>query len=130
MNVSVNAVASAAAIFVLATVGGEAETYNKTVAAGGLLKADFFASVYPDCSTKGKTVIRVASAPAHGVIVTRQSTGFVNFPGLPQCNERRLAGVSVTYRPARGFTGSDGFSLDVIFPSGKEVMRSYFITVK
>jgi hypothetical protein len=60
-----------------------AQTYNKTVVAGGALALAHYASVNPDCSSRGKTTVRLSSAPAHGSVRLRGGPGLQLFPGLP-----------------------------------------------
>lgn len=121
-----------ASLLLASLIGFEAsaQTYNKTVVAGGALALGHYASVNPDCSSKGKTTVRLASAPAHGSVRLREGRGFSFFQGYQQCNSRRVEGVTVEYRPERGFVGPDMVGLDVIFPSGDERSGTIYITVK
>jgi hypothetical protein len=90
-----------------------AQTYNKTMVAGGAIALGHFASVNPDCSSKGKTTVRLTSAPAHGSVQLREGRAFAFFEGsgYQQCNSRRVEGVTVEYRPERGFVGTDTVGL-------------------
>jgi hypothetical protein len=130
----VNRVQDVSAVVVLCLLLGSAagaQTASRTVAAGGVLKVGHFANVNPDCSPVGVTVVRLSAPPKHGVVRTASTMGFAHFAGTFEiCNSRRVAGVSVEYRPDRGFTGSDSFSLDVIYPGGLEQVGSYDVTVK
>jgi hypothetical protein len=124
---------TATASLLLASLIGfdaSAQTYNKTVVAGGALALGHYASVNPDCSSKGKTTVRLSSAPAHGTVRLREGRGFSFFQGFQQCNSRRVEGVTVEYRPERGFLGADTVGLDILYPSGNERMYTYYITVK
>jgi hypothetical protein len=109
----------------------QAQIANKTVAAGGVLKVVHYASVNPDCSSAGMPVVRLSVAPTHGAVGTTKASNFAHFSGaFDQCSARRVAGVSVEYRPERGFVGADSFSLDIIYASGRERVESFAITVK
>jgi hypothetical protein len=124
---------TATASFLLASLIGfdaSAQTYNKTMVAGGALALGHYASVNPDCSSKGKTTVRLSSAPAHGSVRLREGRGFSFFQSYQQCNSRRVEGVTVEYRPERGFLGADTVGLDILYPSGNERMTTYYITVK
>ena len=127
---------TATASLLLASLIGfdaSAQTYitsNKTMVAGGALALGHYASVNPDCSSKGKTTVRLSSAPAHGSVRLREGRGFSFFQGYQQCNSRRVEGVTVEYRPERGFLGADTVGLDILYPSGSERMNTYYITVK
>lgn len=109
-----------------------AQGISKTVAAGGVLKLGHYTSVNPDCSLLGMPVVRVSVAPMHGVVRTMKTSDFSHFSGaaFDRYNTRRIAGVSVEYRPERGFAGTDTFSLDIIYASGRERAESFAVTVK
>jgi hypothetical protein len=125
-------ITAAASLLLASSIGFEAsaQTYNKTMVAGGTLALAHYASVNPDCSSKGKTTVRLSSAPAHGSVRLREGRGFSFFQGYQQCNFRRVEGVTVEYRPERGFLGTDTVGLDILYPSGNERMYTYYITVK
>jgi hypothetical protein len=101
------------------------------MAAGTVLTLGHYASANLDCTSRGKTVVRVEAAPMHGSVHVVETTGYSNFTANYEiCNSRRIAGVTVQYRPQRGFTGDDAVGLDVIYPSGIERRFSFTITVK
>jgi hypothetical protein len=129
MSGAVRAVWAGLAIFV-ASNAANAQTINKTMAAGSVLTLTNLASVNPDCTSRGKTIVRVVTAPSHASIALREGQVFSVFPRRPQCNTVRVHGVAVMYRPTPNFVGSDFVSLEVIYPSGNEHTESYAITVK
>ena len=86
--------------------------------------------VNPDCTLKGKTTVRVTIAPAHGSVRLTDEKAFGDFWRPSPCSIRRVGGVTVEYRPERGFVGPDMVGLDVIFPSGDERSGTIYITVK
>jgi hypothetical protein len=101
------------------------------VAAGAVLTLGHYASANPDCTSRGKTVVRVETVPMHGSVHMVETTGFSHFTeNYESCNSRRIAGVTVQYRPQRGYIGDDAVGLDVIYPNGFERRFSYTITVK
>ena len=89
-----------------------------------------FSSTNPDCTVSGKTFVRVSRNPGHGVVTMREGLGFGNFPKQPECNSRKMEGVTVEYTPYDGFTGSDEVEFDVVSQTGSEVFVTYAITVK
>jgi hypothetical protein len=124
------AIGALAALFATGSVA-DAQSANRTVAVGGVLKVGHYASVNPDCSLLGMPVVRLSVPPTHGVVRTVKKSGFSRFSGpFAQCNARRVAGVSVEYRPERGFAGTDSFSLDIIYASGRERVESFGVTIK
>jgi hypothetical protein len=56
-----------------------AQTYSRTMVAGGALALAHYASVNADCSSKGKTTVRLSSTPAHGSVRLREGRGFSFF---------------------------------------------------
>jgi len=110
----------------------DAQTFNKSMVAGGALKLGHYASVNPDCTSKGKTVVRLSVAPTHGTIRLREGKdfSFFNSPLQQPCNTRRVEGVTVEYRPEHGFIGSDTVGVNAIYPSGNERTETFYITVK
>jgi hypothetical protein len=104
--------------------------FDKTAVAGVPMFIGHFAHVDPDCSSSGRTFVRVSRGPTHGVVTTQERFGFSNFPRLPGCNSHKVKGVTVWYRPEKGFTGYDAVELDIIFPSVNEHIDYYNITIK
>src|SRR5208282_4594117 len=86
--------------------------------------------VNPDCTTPGKTFVRVSRSPSHGVITMHEGVGFAYFAKQPECNSRKVLGVTVEYVPARGYTGPDEVGLDIISQVGYESLVTYSITIK
>ncbi len=105
--------------------------FSVTGVADNTLIIGHFASANPDCTSSGKTFVRVSRRSGHGVITMREGIGFTYFAKMPQCNSTKLQGVTVEYLPERGYTGSDEFELDVISQfGGSEALVTYAITVK
>ena len=108
----------------------EAQSDSRTMASGQVLRLGHFSNVNPDCTSKGTTTVRISNPPAHGVVRMRTELAFSNFATQKQCEARKVHGVTVEYLAEHGYLGSDTIGLDVISPSGREQMRTYFITVK
>ena len=104
--------------------------FSKVVVADNTLTIGHFASANPDCTSSGKTFVRVSRPPSHGGVTMREGLGFTYFEKMPQCNSTKLQGVTVEYLPERGFTGSDEVELDVISQTGYEVLVTYSVTIK
>jgi hypothetical protein len=108
----------------------DSKSYTKTATAGGVLVLGHYASVNPDCTSRGKTVVRVQKTPAHGAVVLTPGRGFTSFSHATQCNARSVEGVTAAYRPERGYVGPDAVGFDIIYPSGIEKFKTYDIEVK
>jgi hypothetical protein len=95
-------------------------------------RLDAARSLNEDCSSVGKTVVKIAPKPAHGVAEIRYVDGYPNYPASnprSACNKRAVAGVELWYRPEAGYAGDDSLSVDYFPPEGREFSKSYFITV-
>jgi TonB family protein len=104
--------------------------FNQVGVADNTLIIGHFASANPDCTSSGKTFVRVSHPPNHGGVTMREGFGFSYFENKPQCNSTKLSGVTVDYLPEGGFTGSDEFVLDVINQTGYEALVTYSLTIK
>ena len=112
---------------------GHAATIQKVMASGSTLAVNHFVSPAPDCSSQGQVVIRLTRPPSHGDVRFVETSAFTNLqPNLPSshCITQKLKGMSVQYKPARGYIGTDSFSIDVIFPVGSDRINDYEINVK
>ena len=120
--------------FIVAAKADVASTTNdRVVAVRTTLKLAHYASINADCTSRGKTVVRVTSAPQHGSILSRVSSDFAHFSPVgdwAHCNSQRVLGTAVFYRPQRDFVGADSTVLDVIYPNGLERSETFNITVK
>jgi hypothetical protein len=117
----------------LFTSTAQAETVARAVVAGGRLELGGYSSLNPDCSAQSYPTLRVTNAPQHGTVTTRKGKTFTYFPPnhpLHDCNVHKVDGVLVDYRPERGFTGTDYFTIDAIYANGSERTIDYQITVK
>ena len=104
---------------------------NKTMAAGGTLLLAHYASVDRDCSSRGPVAVRVVDGPASGEIQVAQGPGYSHFTGdYQRCDAYKVFGSDVTYVPQKSFAGSDTVKIDVTYPSGRERIETFTITVK
>jgi hypothetical protein len=93
---------------------------------------DWAYDLHEDCSSMGKTVVRITAQPAHGTAAIRYGDVYPAFPsGNPRsaCNKKPAAGVQLWYRPESGYAGDDTVSVDYLYPNGREEAKSYLITV-
>jgi TonB family protein len=105
--------------------------FSEVGVANNTLIIGHFASTNPDCTSSGKTFVRVYRSPSHGGINIKEGIGFTYFEKMPQCNSTKLQGVTIEYLLERGFTGSDEVELDVMSQFGdSETLVTYNITIK
>ena len=113
--------------------GLQKKQYTRVVASEANTRIGFFTGLNPDCTASGNVNIRVTKQPEHGSAETTTTT---NFPGYPKehvrakCNEHRVRGVQVNYKPAEKYVGSDEFELLVLWPSGTGWEVHYGISVR
>jgi hypothetical protein len=111
----------------LSVTAAQGQPAVKSVVAGNSLKLSFFNSTNPDCSSRGKSEIRLTRAPEHGRVNLRQT---VDFPSSrSECHQRRVPGTALYYQSRRGFAGMDYVEGEVIFPSGNLRQFNYTINV-
>jgi hypothetical protein len=109
-----------AAAFVLLTGAAQADE-TRIVPSGSNQQIDFFASVNPDCSSPGLPTVRLVDGPNQGTITTDKARDFLPFaPGNVRaaCNRKRVAGVKLFYRSAKGFMGTDHVRILIISAAG------------
>jgi len=87
----------------------------------------------PDCSAEGRVTMRVVSSPQHGRVSIGNARYFPEYPsGHPRhhCNQRRVSGMQATYVAQRGYAGPDHAVIEIIFPAGRYLRRSFGIMVR
>jgi hypothetical protein len=106
---------------------------TRFVAADQKLQIGFVYALNPDCSSIGYATVNVLERPKNGKVSVENGTGFTNFPqNNPryECNKHRTDGVSISYEPNEGFTGTDSVTVDIVFPYGNATKRHYSIDVR
>ena len=63
------------------------------------------------CASTGKTPYRLINPPQHGTV--KFVFGVSKLEQIPAHCRGKVRGVQVLYTPARGYTGPDGFDLEV-----------------
>ena len=124
-------------VALLLTVGfstvASANDFNKSVRVNGVLTGLAYMTLNPDCSLVGYPSAKLVSAPSNGTVTVFKGAAFPVYESVnlrSACNRRRVPGTLVEYRPRRGFTGSDSFTVNVIYPAGYERNDTFNITVK
>jgi hypothetical protein len=114
-------------IALLSATSAQGQPAVKNVVSGNSLKLSFFNSTNPDCSSRGRSEIRLIRAPEHGRVNLRQASDFPS--SRSECHQRRVPGTALYYQSRRGFAGTDYVEGEVIFPSGTLRQFSYTINV-
>jgi len=111
----------------------EQKQFNRVVASGAKVRIGFFHAVHPDCTAIGDVNIRVTKQPEHGSTETIATTNYPNYPKenvRAKCNEHKVRGVQINYKPAEKYVGGDELDLLVIFPGGNAWEVHYDISVR
>jgi hypothetical protein len=93
----------------------------------------FVASLFPDCTSRGRTITRVIKPPAHGVMTFANVDNFSNYnttSRLASCNDKKSAGLNIVYKSEDGYLGDDGAVIFLLFPDGTAAEWHYVILVK
>ena len=106
---------------------------NRFVRVNGALTGLAYMTLNPDCSPVGYPSAQLVSGPSNGAVTMFKGAAFPAYPSdnpRSACIKRRVPGTIIEYRPRRDFTGSDSFTVNVIFPDGTERTDTFNITVK
>jgi hypothetical protein len=90
-------------------------------------------SVHEDCTPYGDVTVRVVKQPSNGTVAIKDGdvyTGFATTNPRYVCNSRPVKGKQVWYTAHDGLIGADSFSLQVIFPDGKESLVDFSVAIK
>jgi hypothetical protein len=113
--------------------GLEKKQFTRVVLSGSNQRIGFFYANNPDCSASGTVNLRVTKQPEHGSAETVATTNYPNYPKdnvRVKCNEHKVRGVQINYKPAEKYVGSDELDLLVIFPGGNAWEVHYDISVR
>jgi hypothetical protein len=104
--------------------------FTRYVASGANQRIGFFYALHPDCTASGDVNIRVTKQPEHG---TTELTGATLYPNFAKenirykCNQHKVRGQQLNYKPAEKYTGSDTLELLVLYPGG--FAREYHVNI-
>ena len=107
---------------------------QKTAVSGAPLFLAQADTVDPECHSVALPVPRLPQSPTHGAVHFSTRDVFPNLsPNNPQaatCNKVKVPAVVAEYTSVAGFVGSDFTAVEFIFPSGKDLIQKFSITVK
>jgi len=106
---------------------------TRFVASGKSQRIGFFYAVHPDCTASGDVDIRVTKQPEHGTTEIAAATLFPNFDKENiryKCNQHKVRGQQVNYKPAEKYIGSDKLEVFVLFPGGFAREVNFTINVR
>jgi hypothetical protein len=118
---------------IFAVEGLTKETITRVVASGSNERLGFFNTLNPDCITRGMATVRVTKQPEHGKIETTPAIRYPNYSkdhACYKCNQHRVKGAQVNYKPAEKYVGEDAFELLIIWPNGFAWELHYDVSVR
>jgi hypothetical protein len=97
------------------------------------LQLDFFHLIQLDCSSVGRSIVKIIEPPQHGTLSIENGKAFTDFPQTDLrygCNSRQSDGTLAFYQPNADYHGADSVTLSVTLPLGAARTRHYSIDVK
>jgi len=101
--------------------------------AGNKMNLQFLYAMNPDCSAVEGWAFEITKKPEHG---TAEIVPHIAFPTYPKdnpryrCNEHKVEGQMLTYKPNAGYKGPDSFTYREISPSGLAWEKTYRFNVR
>lgn len=124
--------ALAAALCLCTALSATAGTISKTVPAGRASKVDHYTGWNDDCSFLSVNV-DILVKPAHGTLAPRTAMGRIGEAQIGNagaCRGKPTKVLELYYKPARGYRGTDGFSVNMRTPKSAPVRYDYVVTVE
>lgn len=121
--------------FIVCSIPASAQSavYQKVVEHGKDVSLGFYASVNPDCTSRGYASAAVTNPPQGGRVLSTHASDFATFVATnprSACNRRRLQGTKVWYRASPSFIGTDSFQLQIIRANGDISLYNIQIQVR
>lgn len=105
----------------------------KVVAAGQRVKMDTLSSLDPTCRSLGTTDVNLITAPQGGQVETVLGHEYPYYAAAnvrAVCDKRRVPVTMIYNRASPGFSGSDSFDAEVLFPDGTARRVHYTVQVR
>jgi len=96
-------------------------------ASGQTVRVGIYTSIRPDCTSGPLPGIRLAHAPAHGIVSVKRAT--LKATNVKQCLAIDVPAFVAFYRAAANFNGADEFELEVTFAGGRKEIQSFRVSI-
>jgi hypothetical protein len=96
-------------------------------APGQDVRVGIYTSIRPDCTSGPLPGIRLARAPAHGIVTVKRAT--LKATNVRQCLAIEVPAFVAFYRAAQNFNGADDFELEVTFSGGRKEIQNFRVSV-
>jgi hypothetical protein len=116
-------------LFVSAQLAGAQALLERTVKAapGQNVRVGIYTSIRLDCTSGPLPAIRLAHAPAHGVVSVKRA--MLKATNVKQCLAIDVPAFVAFHRAAAGFSGADEFELEVTFSGGRKEIQKFRVSV-
>jgi hypothetical protein len=95
-------------------------------APGQNVRVGIYTSIRPDCTSGPLPAIRLARAPAHGVVSVKRA--MLKATNVKQCLAIDVPAFVAFYRAAQDFSGADEFQLEVTFSGGSKELQNFHVS--
>src|SRR5215813_2265221 len=115
------------------TSGVKKVEYVRYAFAGQKMKLQLLSAMDMDCSIVEGWAFEIIKQPEHGTAEIVPHTAFPTYPKDNQryrCNEHKVEGQMLTYKPNAGYKGPDSFTYLEIAPSGFAWEKTYRFNVR
>jgi hypothetical protein len=96
-------------------------------APGKDVRVAVYTDIRPDCTSGPLPAIRLAAAPAHGMVTVKRGT--LKATNVKQCLATEVPAFVVFYRAADKFDGADAFDLEINFGGGRKQLQHFRVSV-
>src|SRR5580658_7138182 len=86
-----------------------------------------FTDIKADCTSGPLPAIRLATAPAHGVVTVKRAT--LKATNIKQCLAIEVPAFVAFYRASADYSGADDFELEIGLPNGHKQRERIHMTV-
>jgi len=115
------------------TSGVKKVEYVRYAFAGQKMKLQLLVAMNPDCSVTEGWAFEIIKQPEHGTAEIATTSAFPTYPKEDprrKCNEHKIDGLMLTYKPDNGYKGPDSFTYIEIAPSGYAFEKTYRFNVR
>jgi len=92
-------------------------------APGQTVRVGIYTSIRPDCTSGPLPAIRLARAPAHGIVSVKR--GMLKATNVKQCLAIDVPAFVAFYRATPDFDGADEFELEITFATGRKELQHF-----
>jgi len=113
--------------------GIKKEEFVRYAFAGNTMELMFLVALEIDCSVDEGWAYEIIKQPEHGIATLKPHTGFTYFAKSNprhKCNEQKVEGQLLTYKPDAGYKGPDSLTYVSINSSGMAWERTYRFNVR